>query len=98
MGWRSRVLLATAGAGLAVAAVGYSASAPNWPGPPPTGPPQLAGIKTVPPPAWVETPQHSRWLSYSRYCWSRPTGTGACVDFLPPRSRTDLPILSANAG
>jgi hypothetical protein len=47
---------------------------------------------------WVETPQRSSWLGYSSYCWSRPTGVAACVDFLPPRSRTDLPSVSAHAG
>jgi hypothetical protein len=96
---RSRVLLAAVATGLTVAAAGHAADGPrSWPGPPRTSPPQVAGTKTTPPPAWVETPQHSSWLSYSSYCWSQPAGTAACVDFLPPRSRTDLTVLSAPAG
>jgi len=98
MASRSRALLGAAAAGLAVAAAGLAAAAPSWPGPPRTSPPQIAGTNTVPPPAWVETPQHSSWLSYSSYCWGRPTGSAACVDFLPPQSRTDLPLVSARAG
>lgn len=100
MAWRSRALLtAAAAAGLAVAAAGLAAAAPSWPGPPRGSAPQVAGAKTAPPPAWVETIQHSSWLAYSSYCWrSRPTGTAACVDFLPPRSRTDLPVVSAHTG
>ena len=98
MGQRSRALLAAATASLAVAAAAPAAAAPSWPGPPRDSPPQVAGTKTVPPAAWVETPQHSSWLGYSSYCWSRPAGTAACVDFLPPRSRTDLPLVSAATG
>jgi hypothetical protein len=98
LAWRCRALLAAAAAGVAVAAAGHAAAVLSWPGPPRTSPPQVAGVKTVPPPAWVETPQHSSWLGYSSYCWSRPAGTAACVDFLLPRSRTDLPLISAHAG
>ena len=98
MAWRSRALLAAAAAGFAVAAAGHAAVPPSWPGPPRTAAPQVAGTKTVPPPAWAETPQHSSWLSYSSYCWSGPAGKAACVDFLPPQSRTDLPTVSAPAG
>src|SRR5439155_6109273 len=90
-------LLAAAAVGLAVAAAGYAGAAPSWPGRPRTSAPQVAGTKTMPPPAWVETHQHSSWLSYSSYCWSQPAGTAACVDFLPPRSRTDLLAFSAPA-
>lgn len=98
MARRSRAVLATAAASLAIAAVGHAATAPSWPGPPRTSPPQIAGTKTMPPPVWLETPQRSSWLAYSSYCWTRPAGTAACVDFLPPRSRTDLPLISAPAG
>ena len=83
---------------LGVTAAGSGAVAATWPGPPRTSSPQVAGAKIAPPPAWVETPQHSTWLAYSSYCWSHSAGTAACVDFLPARSRTDLPVLTAHAG
>jgi hypothetical protein len=93
-----RTLLTTTGLALAVAAAGLAAAAPSWPGPPRTSPPKVAGAKIAPPPAWIETPRHSSWLAYSSYCWIRAAGTAACVDFLPPRSRTDLPLVSAHVG
>src|SRR5438874_7672381 len=83
---------------LGVTAAGSGAVTAPWPGPPQTSPPQVAGAKTAPPPVWVETPQHSTWIAYSSYCWSRPAGTAACVDFLPAHARTDLPVLTAPAG
>src|SRR5213076_2726844 len=55
---------------LGVTAAGSGAVAATWPGPPRTSSPQVAGAKIAPPPAWVETPQHSTWLAYSSYCWS----------------------------
>lgn len=94
---RGRAAFVAAAAALAVAAAGHAAAA-TWPGPPRTATPQVAGTKTAPPPAWVETPRHSSWLAYSSYCWSRPAGSAACVDFVPPRSRTDLPVVAARAG
>ena len=97
MARRSRVPLLAAAAGLAIAAAGQAASS-SWPGPPRSSAPQIAGTKTAPPPGWIETPQHSSWLAYSSYCWSRPAGTATCVDFIPPQSRTDLPVIAAHAG
>jgi hypothetical protein len=98
MAWRSRALLASAAVSLAVVVAGHALAARGWPGPPRASPPQLAGTRAIPPPAWVETARRSSWLSYSSYCWSRPAGPGACVDFIPPSSRTDLPLVVSPAG
>src|SRR5262245_10315447 len=45
------------------------ALAHGWPGRPQTNPPRLSEVG--PPPAWVETRQRSRWLSFSSYCWRK---------------------------
>jgi hypothetical protein len=91
-------LLGIAAVSLAVAAAGHAAAAPSWPGPPRTAVPRVAGTSTVPPPVWVETPRHSSWLGYASFCWSRPAGNAACVDFIPPKSRNDLPLVRAQLG
>jgi len=71
------------------------ALAHGWPGRPQTNPPRLSEVG--PPPAWVETRQRSRWLSFSSYCWR--SGTKAiCVDMAPVQERTDLGTLRAVRG
>jgi hypothetical protein len=65
----------------------------------PAGPaPTSAG----PPPAWIETAAGDRWLAFSSFCWSRRgrggTGTGLCVDYIPPPRRRDLPVIRLRAG
>jgi hypothetical protein len=80
---------------LALAAVGLVLTAPAlasaWPGPPASKPPRLQ--QPGPPPAWIETRTKSTWLAYSSYCWKT-----TCADFLPPASRTDLPIVRVVRG
>jgi hypothetical protein len=62
-------------------------------GRPPTPPPKVTGAGATPPPAWVEVGARSRWLAYSSYCWAT-----ACVDFIPPLMRRDLPVVDARRG
>jgi hypothetical protein len=64
-----------------------------WPGKPASSPPKLGSATTGPPPAWVESRVRSWWLAYSSYCWKT-----TCADFIPPQSRTDLPVLSVRRG
>jgi hypothetical protein len=33
------------------------------------------------------------WLAFSSFCWKT-----ACVDYLPPQSRTDLPLVRVRRG
>lgn len=66
-------------------------SAAAWPGRPPN-PPAVQGT-TGPPPAWLETPTRSLWLAFSSFCWNT-----VCADYMPPQSRTDLPLLSLRRG
>jgi hypothetical protein len=51
----------------------------------------------APPPAWVHTPQGSRWLAYGSYCWSAH-GHGACADMVGPELRHDVPTLVVRSG
>lgn len=60
------------------------------PAPPP---PQVEGVSEAPPPAWIETSRGGRWLAYSTFCW-----TTACVDFVPPSMRDDLPRVVVRRG
>jgi hypothetical protein len=62
---------------------------------PPTGPPPKVGgtIGVGPPPAWVEVGRRSRWLAYGSYCWIT-----ACVDMVPPQTRSDLPRIKVKPG
>jgi hypothetical protein len=60
---------------------------------PPGPPPKVAGTGVSPPPAWVEAGATQKWLAYSSYCWRT-----ACVDFLPPTMRTDVPSLAVRRG
>jgi hypothetical protein len=81
-------LFALVGLGLAMSA---SAFAATWPGPPAAKPPKLS--QSGPPPAWIETHTKSSWLAYSSYCWKT-----TCADYLPPQSRTDLPVVVVRRG
>jgi hypothetical protein len=60
---------------------------------PVTPPPNVAGTNSEPPPAWFRAAGVDRWFAYGSYCW-----TTACVDFIPPARRTDLPRLIARPG
>jgi hypothetical protein len=56
-------------------------------GPPADPPPKVGGtFGGGPPPAWIEIGTRSGWLAYGSYCWRT-----ACVDMVPPESRSDLP-------
>ena len=79
----------TAAALLATVALGVGAAgaAPSLP------PPNVAGTTAEPPPAWFGLGGVERWFAYGSFCW-----TTACVDFLPPARRTDLPKLPARPG
>lgn len=72
---------------LLTALAGYAAAAP--PGPPP----KVSGANAAPPPAWVEAGVVEKWLAYSSYCWKT-----ACVDFVPPAMRKDIPVLTIKRG
>jgi hypothetical protein len=81
---------------IAVLAIG-SPAATAQAGRPPTPPPKVSGARTAPPPAWVEIGSRSRWLAYSSYCWGKGT-RAACVDFIPPQSRPDVPVIATERG
>jgi hypothetical protein len=68
-----------------------SAFAATWPGRPVAKPPKLS--QSGPPPAWIETHTKSSWLAFSSYCWKT-----TCADYVPPQSRTDLPIVVVRRG
>ena len=74
-----------------VTALGLTAgSASAAPG---TPPPDVQGTSSEPPAAWFHAGTGDRWFAYGSFCWST-----ACVDFLPPGRRTDLPKLVAAVG
>ena len=79
-------------AALAVGAPAAGAKAAAWPGPPATKPPDVKGA-AGPPPAWLETRTRSLWLAFSSFCWKT-----TCADYLPPQSRTDLPVVAVRRG
>ena len=85
---------------LTLGVVAASAAAAGWPGPPRSPAPRVT--QQGPPPAWVETRTRTRWMAFSSYCWSAPTGAttrkAVCADMIPPQSRTDLPTLSVRRG
>ncbi|MBA2535833.1 MAG: hypothetical protein H0V20_00170 [Actinobacteria bacterium] len=60
---------------------------------PGTPPPNVAGTTSEPPAAWFQANGRAAWFAYSSFCW-----TTACVDFLPPARRTDLPRASLSPG
>ena len=60
---------------------------------PPGKPPKPAGVPSAPPPAWIEAGTKEKWLAYSSYCWKI-----ACVDYVSPEMRKDLPVLTIRRG
>ena len=68
---------------LAAAVVLVGASAVQ---PPKSPPPHVSGTAAAPPPAWISVGARSAWMAYSSFCWKT-----ACVDFIPPAQRPDLP-------
>jgi hypothetical protein len=79
-------------AAMAVLGVGIARAVPDGP------PPKVSGATVVPPPAWFSVGARERWFAYSSYCWTGRTGAAACVDFLPPTRRLDLPRVRAAVG
>ena len=73
---------------LAVLALASSAVAA-----PPGKPPKPAGVPGAPPPAWIDAGAVEKWLAYSSYCWKI-----ACVDYISPEMRKDLPVLTIRRG
>ena len=69
------------------ALAGYAVAAP------PGAPPKPAGVPGAPPPAWIEAGTAEKWLAYSTYCWKV-----ACVDYISPEMRKDLPVLKIRRG
>jgi hypothetical protein len=72
---------------LLAALAGYAVAAP------PGAPPKPAGVPGAPPPAWIEAGATEKWLAYSTYCWKV-----ACVDYISPEMRKDLPVLRIRRG
>ena len=60
---------------------------------PPGKPPKPAGVSGAPPPAWIDAGAAEKWLAYSSYCWKL-----ACVDYVSPEMRKDLPVLTIRRG
>jgi hypothetical protein len=60
---------------------------------PPGPPPKIADTSSAPPPAWIEAGAVQKWLAYSSYCWKV-----ACVDFVSPSQRKDIPVLTVRRG
>lgn len=81
----SILLVAVALAALALAGTGSAK--------PRTPPPGVAGTPGEPPPAWFAAGARDGWLAYGSFCWRT-----ACVDFLPPDRRTDVPPVRAPIG
>lgn len=67
-------------------------------GPPAMPPPSVGGNVVSPPPAWAEAGRRSVWATFGSYCWSSPGKPAACVDMIPPTSRSDLARLRVKAG
>jgi len=80
---------AVLGLAVVVGALGAAPAVALPPGPPP----KVAGAAVAPPPAWIEAGSTQRWLAYSSYCWKT-----ACVDFLPPAMRPDVPVVTVRRG
>jgi hydrogenase maturation factor len=60
---------------------------------PPGLPPKVGGAPGAPPPAWIGAGAVHKWLAYSSYCWKI-----ACVDFVSPSQRRDIPVLTVRRG
>jgi hypothetical protein len=73
----------------AVILSGASSASAAPPGPPPTVP----GVKSAPPPAWIQTRSGDRWLAFSDFCW-----TFTCADSRPLAQRKDIPRIRVKRG
>lgn len=71
----------------ALAGAGCAAAKPKEP------PPRVPGVRSAPPPAWVETRGGDRWLAFSSYCW-----TVTCIDSRPFGQRRDIPRIAVDGG
>jgi hypothetical protein len=60
---------------------------------PPGPPPKVPGVRSQPPPAWIETRGGDRWLAFSNYCW-----TTTCIDSRPFDQRRDIPRIPVARG
>jgi hypothetical protein len=60
---------------------------------PKTPPPTVPGVRSAPPPAWIETRRGDRWLAFSSYCW-----TNTCIDSRPLEDRVDIPRIVVSRG
>lgn len=59
---------------------------------PPGPPPSVPGVRSKPPPAWIETKLGDRWLGHSSYCWET-----TCADFVPPTcAQTRVPKIAVS--
>ena len=56
-------------------------------------PPTVPGVRSAPPPAWIETRGGDRWLAFTDYCW-----TFTCVDSRPLEQRRDIPRIAVPRG
>jgi hypothetical protein len=72
--------------------VGVARAVPDAP------PPKVSGATIAPPPAWFALGAREAWFAYTSYCWTDRSGAAACVDFLPPARRPDLPRVRAAVG
>src|SRR5437870_9780437 len=88
-----RVLLtASALAAVAILSAGCATASPKMAGPK-KPPPEVRGVRSAPPPAWIETRGGDRWLAFSGYCWSV-----TCLDARPVAQRTDVPRIGVGRG
>jgi hypothetical protein len=87
---RRRRRVVTRGALVAFAVLALAGSAVAAP---PGKPPKPAGVPGAPPPAWIEAGTKEKWLAYSSYCWKI-----ACVDYVSPETRKDVPVLTIRRG
>jgi hypothetical protein len=76
-----------------MATLGLAVAVPALAARPTSPPPKVTGVKSSPPPAWVEVGTRSVWAAFGSYCWKT-----ACVDMLPPSGRPDLPSIRASRG
>jgi hypothetical protein len=70
-----------------------AAAKPDATAKPKTPPPTVPGVRSAPPPAWIETRRGDRWLAFSSYCW-----TNTCIDSRPLETRTDIPRIVVSRG
>lgn len=56
-------------------------------------PPTVPGVRSAPPPAWIETRRGDRWLAFFDYCW-----TFTCIDSRPIAQRIDIPRIRVVRG